>query len=124
VVGGYAVAFHGYPRFTKDMDIWIEINEQNAQNMIKALDQFGFASLGLKAQDFLVPDQIIQLGYPPNRINVITTLSGVNFSECYSKRVEVDIEGLLINFINLNDLIANKRATGRYQDLADLENLK
>ena len=86
VVGGYAVALHGYPRYTKDMDIWIEMTPENAQGIIKALHQFGFASLGLKERDFLVVDQSIQLGYAPNRIDIMSTLPGVEFKVCYEKR--------------------------------------
>lgn len=94
VIGSYAVAFHGYPRYTKDIDIWIEMNPANAANMMQALEQFGFGSLGLKAADFLAPDQIIQLGYPPNRIDIITTPPGVEFEHCYNTRVEVDIDSV------------------------------
>lgn len=124
VVGGYAVAFHGYPRYTKDFDVWIEMSPENATRMVAALEQFGFASLGLKADDFLVPDQIIQLGYPPNRIDILTTLPGVEFSECYPSRIVVEIEGVPLNFIDLENLKRTKRASGRLQDLADLENLE
>ena len=124
VVGGYAVALHGYPRYTKDIDIWIELAQENAARIIKALEQFGFASLGLKEGDFLVEDQIIQLGYAPNRIDVITTLPGVVFKECYDKRLLVEIEEVKVNFIDLDNLRKNKKATGRLQDLADLENLE
>ena len=124
VVGGYAVALHGHPRYTKDIDVWIEISPDNAKKMVKALDQFGFASLGLKEDDFLVPDQIIQLGYPPSRIDVISTLEGVDFETCYAARVEVVIDGTLVNFIDLENLKKNKRAAGRPQDLADLEHLQ
>ncbi len=124
VVGGYAVALHGYPRYTKDMDIWIESASENAKAMLKALDQFGFASLGLKESDFLVEDQIIQLGYAPNRINILTSLPGVDFGECYEKRVKVEIDDVLVYFIDLEGLRANKKATGRLQDLADLEKLE
>ncbi len=124
VVGGYAVAFHGYPRYTKDMDIWIELSHENAARMVKALDQFGFASLGLKQSDFLVADQIIQLGYPPNRIDLITSLAGVTFDECFDKRLRVEIERVEVNFIDLDNLRKNKRSTGRLQDLADLEKLE
>jgi hypothetical protein len=123
VVGGYAVALHGYPRYTKDIDIWIEMSPHNAANMIKALAQFGFGSLGLQAADFLVPDQIIQLGYPPNRIDLLTTAPGVDFESCYSSRVEVEVDELTVNFIDLDNLKKNKTASGRLQDLADLENL-
>jgi len=124
VVGGYAVAFHGYPRYTKDIDIWIESSADNAANMVKALEQFGFASLGLQAADFLVPGQVIQLGYPPNRIDLLTTASGVEFGACYASRVEVIVDDVSVNFIDLHNLKKNKQAAGRLQDLADLENLK
>ena len=124
VVGGYAVALHGYPRYTRDIDIWVELSEENATHIVEALKQFGFASLGLKKSDFLVEDQVIQLGYAPNRIDIITTLSGVTFAECYEKRVPVEIDGVKINFIDLDSLRKNKKATGRLQDLADLENLE
>lgn len=124
VVGGYAVAIHGYPRYTKDMDIWIERTPENARQMVKALNQFGFASLGLKSSDFLVEDQIIQLGYPPRRIDIITSLLGVEFIHCYDTRMQLGIEGVQINFIDLENLRKNKKATGRSQDLADLEKLE
>ncbi|MGB9592500.1 MAG: DUF6036 family nucleotidyltransferase [Anaerolineae bacterium] len=124
VIGGYAVALHGYPRYTKDIDIWIEPTPENAANMVKALEQFGFGSLGLKAEDFLVPDQVIQLGYPPNRIDLLTTASGVDFETCYASRVEVEVDGVTVNFIDLPNLKKNKKAVGRLQDLADLENLQ
>lgn len=124
VVGGYAVALHGYPRYTRDIDIWVELSEENATHIVEALEQFGFASLGLKESDFLVKEQVIQLGYAPNRIDIITTLSGITFAECYDKRVPVEIDGVKINFIDLDSLRKNKKATGRLQDLADLENLE
>lgn len=123
VVGGYAVAFHGYPRNTKDMDVWIGRDEGNAARVIEALEDFGFGSLGLEAGDFLVPDQIIQLGYAPNRIDILTTLPGVEFEACYESRAEVRLGELVANFISLENLKKNKRASGRYQDLADLEML-
>ena len=124
VIGGYAVALHGHPRYTKDLDVWIAMNPDNAAKMVKALEQFGFGSLGLKAEDFLVPDQIIQLGYAPNRIDLLTTLEGVEFENCYASRVEVEIDEIKANFIGLENLKRNKKATGRHQDLADLENLE
>jgi len=123
IVGGYAVALHGYPRYTKDLDIWIELSIENAANIIKALDQFGFSSLGLVQTDFLVPDQVIQMGYPPSRIDILTTLPGVDFGECYPDRIVEIIDGVPINFIDLDNLKKNKKASGRHQDLADLENL-
>ncbi len=80
VIGGYAVAFHGHPRYTKDLDIWIQISPENASRLVKAITQFGFASLGLRQEDFLVPDQVIQLGCPPNRIDVIALADLENLS--------------------------------------------
>ena len=124
VVGGYAVAFHGHPRYTKDLDIWIEMTKENAQKIIHSLKQFGFDSLGLMEEDFLIPDQTIQLGYPPSRIDLITTLSGVDFETCYSSRVLIEIDGTQVHFIDLENLKINKQASGRLQDLADIENLK
>ena len=123
VIGGYAVALHGYPRYTKDIDIWIEMSPDNASRMMRALAQFGFASLDLKPEDFLVPDRVIQLGYPPNQIDLLTTPDGVNFATCFAARLEIDIAGVRVNFIDLENLRVNKPASGRLQDLADLENL-
>jgi predicted nucleotidyltransferase len=124
VVGGYAVAFHGHPRYTKDIDIWIELEPVNAQRVIAALVQFGFSSLDLKPADFLIADQIIQLGYPPNRIDLITTLEAVDFEECYAAREKAVFEGIVVNFIDVENLKKNKAASGRPQDLADVANLE
>jgi predicted nucleotidyltransferase len=124
VIGGYAVALHGHPRYTKDIDIWIEMSHDNAANMVKALEQFGFGSLGLQAADFLAPDQIIQLGYPPNRIDLITTPPGIDFETCYMSRVRIVIDEVTVSFIDLENLKKSKKAAGRQQDLADLENLQ
>jgi hypothetical protein len=123
VVGGYAVALHGYVRYTKDLDVWIEPKIQNAQNVLNALIAFGFGSLDITADDFLEEGNIIQLGYPPNRIDLITSLNGLVFENCYPERVQVEIQGVLIDFIDIENLKTNKKATGRPQDLADLENL-
>ena len=106
------------------MVVWVEMTAENASKVVKALDQFGFGSLDLKEADFIVPDQIIQLGYPPRRIDLLTTLPGVEFSECYPSHTTVDVEGVSVNFIDLENLKKNKKATGRHQDLADLENLE
>ena len=124
VVGGYAVAWHGYPRYTKDIDVWIENTPENATRVVQAIAQFGFASLGLQEADFLVPDQIIQLGYPPARIDILTTLPGVEFENCYMSRVQVEMEGIMVSYIDLENLKISKRASGRLQDLADIENLE
>ena len=124
VIGGYAVAFHGHPRYTKDIDVWIGTDKTNAEKLIDALRAFGFASLALEAEDFLDPDDIIQLGYPPNRIDLFTALLGVDFDACYAARIAVEIQGTSVTFIDLENLKKNKRATGRLQDLADLEQLE
>ncbi len=123
VVGGYAVAVHGYPRYTKDLDIWIERSEQNAANLLKALIQFGFGSLDVSADDFLETGQVIQLGYPPNRIDLVTDLDGLSFEPCYASKITVTMDKIDINFIDLENLKINKAATGRSQDLADIEHL-
>jgi len=124
VIGGYAVAFHGHPRYTKDLDIWIEMTAVNAANIVRALQQFGFESLELTSADFVVPGQIIQLGYPPDRIDLITTPDGVEFDACYPARIQAEVDDVTINFIDLENLKRNKKASGRHQDLADLENLE
>lgn len=124
IVGGYAVAFHGHPRYTKDLDVWIWAEPGNAEKLIKVIKEFGFDSLDLLSNDFTTPDTIIQLGYPPNRIDIITGVSGLEFEHCYPKRVEFTIDDIVINFIDLENLKKNKRATGRFQDMADLENLE
>ena len=124
VIGGYAVAFHGHPRYTKDLDVWIESSRENARRMITALAQFGFASLGLEENDFLDPNQVIQLGYPPNRIDILTELVGVDFESCFAQKIPSTIDGVQVNFIDVQSLKENKKAVGRLQDLADLEKLK
>lgn len=124
VIGGYAVALHGYPRYTKDIDIWVEPSSENATKIIQALNDFGFGSLDLKKSDFTEPGMIIQLGYPPNRIDLVLSPEGVDFDTCFTSRVITEIEGVPVNFIDLENLKINKKATGRKQDLADLENLE
>lgn len=124
VVGGYAVAYFGYPRYTKDIDIWVQLERGNAVNVVHALRQFGFGTLGLTVEDFLVADQIIQLGYPPARIDLLTTLPGVDFDECYAARTDVEMDSVVVHFIGRVHLIQNKRASGRLQDLADVEQLE
>jgi hypothetical protein len=124
VLGGYAIAFHGHPRYTKDLDIWLELSEENAKNVMKALDDFGFGSLDFTKEDFLHKGMVVQLGYPPNRIDLINSPDGIEFAECYQAKVEIEIDGLKIFIIDLENLKKNKKASGRLQDLADLEKLK
>lgn len=123
LVGGYAVMMHGYPRFTGDMDIWVHATEENARKVLRALTGIGFASLDLEIKDFTAKNNVVQFGYPPVRIDVMTAIDGVNFEECFAKRVVTEIEGILVNLIHLDDLKANKRATGRAKDINDIEHL-
>ena len=124
IVGGYALAFHGYPRYTKDIDFWIWINKENAEKIVKTLTEFGFSSLDFKEEDFLTAGYVVQLGQPPGRIDLLTSVTGLEFEDCYASRVKAVIQGLDVNFINLENFKKNKKAVGRHQDLADLENLQ
>lgn len=124
IIGGYAVNFHGYPRYTKDIDFWLWMNKNNIQNLLEALKKFGFGSLGLKPEDFLSPENIIQLGYEPNRIDILMDLEGVDFEKCYRRKTEIELDGIKTNFLSLQDLIKVKKTTGRLQDLADAEQLE
>ena len=123
VVGAFALGFYGSPRNTGDIDIWIRIGEENAQRMVKVLSGLGFASLDFTEKDFLKEDAIIQLGVQPIRIDILMSLSGLEFSEAYKNREVIDAGGLLINYISKEDFIKNKKATGRLKDLADIERL-
>ena len=123
IVGGYAVTVHGYPRYTGDLDVWIKADKETAIKMMQVLEEFGFGALGLQKQDFLEPEAVVQLGYPPVRIDILTYIDGVTFAECYPQKVVLDIEGLLVDFISLPDLLKNKISSGRTRDLNDLENL-
>ena len=124
IVGGYALAAHGHPRYTGDLDIWLRITPDNIDRVLHALDSFGFGSLGLKVSDFEQPQTVIQLGYPPGRIDLLTGVDGVDFDDCYARRMTVELAGLHLPFIGLEDFKANKKASGRLQDLADLESLR
>ncbi len=123
LIGGYAVGFHGYPRATVDMDIWISMNPANSQRIVTVLKEFGFDLPELSPELFLKEWQIIRLGVPPVRIELATTLSGVNFDECFAERVVDILDGVKVNLISLKHLKINKTASGRHQDLADIENL-
>ena len=123
VVGAFAVAYHGYPRFTGDIDLFIERSPENAKRIVNAIEQFGFGTLGLSVKDFLHEDQVVQLGVAPNRIDLLTVLSGVNFEEAWATREEADFGGLRAPVISKELLKRNKGATGRSIDLADLEHL-
>lgn len=100
------------------------VSHKNATNVVKALDQFGFAPIGLKKEDFLNPDEFVQLGYPPNRIDIVTSCDGVDFEICYQAKKQIIIDDFNINFIDIENLKKNKKATARPQNLADLDNLE
>ncbi|RXF71384.1 hypothetical protein EKH83_04805 [Arcticibacter tournemirensis] len=124
VVGAHALAFHGRPRHTGDLDIWIKPSIFNAEKMINVIDDFGFSSLGLVKEDFLKDNYVTQLGYPPLRIDILNSISGVDFDEAYKNRINGEIDDLNISFINIDDFIKNKQATGREKDLGDINALK
>ncbi len=123
VVGGYALAAHGHPRYTGSIDFWIAPSPINVERVLRALSQFGFGSLGLVAADFS-PETVVQLGHPPRRIDLLTGIDGVDFDACWGRREKLDLDGLRLNFIGLEDFKTNKRATGRLKDLAELEALE
>ena len=123
LVGGYAVAYYGYPRATGDIDFWLAIEPTNAARTVAVLTTFGFGNSGVTPDVFLQDNKIIQMGVPPMRIDLFTTLSGVTFAACFSRRVQDNIDGVAVNIIGLDDLKANKQASGRLKDLNDLSQL-
>lgn len=123
LIGGYAVGYHGYPRATNDIDIWIAVNPENAKRVEKSLRVFGFNLPELSPELFLKENQIIRMGMPPVRIEINTGISGVKFEECYTERVIDTIDDISVGIISLEHLKINKRASGRHKDLDDLENL-
>jgi hypothetical protein len=121
IVGAYALAFHGAPRYTGDIDIFVKPDPANAQRIMAALDKFGFGSVGLQPEDFEEPDNIIQLGVPPVRVDIITSITGVTFGEAFSGRAAGMYGDVYVNYIGREQFIVNKRTLGRKKDLADLE---
>jgi predicted nucleotidyltransferase len=124
IVGGYAVGLYGYPRATGDMDIWIAVNEPNASRVFEIVKEFGFNIPELTESVFAQKDKVIRMGNPPLRIEILTSVSGIDFEKSYQNRKIERIEGIPINFIGLEDLIKNKKASGRHKDLDDVEHLK
>jgi hypothetical protein len=120
VVGGYAFCFHARPRNTKDIDIWIEPIPENVERLLQALADFGFGSVGLEAKDFLEPGQFVQLGYPPHRIDLLTSIKGVGFEDAWAGRIEAVVSSVTVCFLGEEDLIHNKKLVARPQDLADV----
>ena len=123
LIGAYAVGLHGYVRSTNDIDFWVAMTPDNAERVVGVLKEFGFDVPALSPDLFLKRNQIVRMGVEPVRIEVMTTISGVEFDDCYPKRVETTLDDLPVSVINLRDLRINKEASGRLKDLADLENM-
>ncbi len=124
VVGAFAVAWHGYPRFTADIDFLLRPTLDNADAVLAALRDFGFGSLDLTREDLSKPDQVVQLGVKPNRIDLITSISGVEFEDAWVHRVSGELDGIEVNFIGREELIRNKESTGRPKDIGDADELR
>ena len=123
LIGGYAVIYHGFPRATGDMDIWVAVSPDNASKLVDVLKDFGFEVPDLSPNLFLEEGKVIRMGLPPIRLKILTSVSGVSFEECFNSRIVERIDDVEINIISLEFLKKNKKASGRYKDLNDLENL-
>ncbi len=123
VVGGYAVGFHGFPRYTGDLDFFVALSEKNAAALVSVFAEFGFADIGLKESDFLEPETVVEIGREPLKIQVLTGIDGVQFDACYKGKVVFESDNLKIPFISMPDLIANKTASPRGKDKIDLDEL-
>ncbi|MCK9402739.1 MAG: nucleotidyltransferase [Chitinophagaceae bacterium] len=124
IVGGYALGFHGAPRYTGDIDIWINISETNADKMVQVITDFGFASLGFERADFLKQGYISQIGQPPLRIDILNSIDGVDFNQAVKNRQVVDIDGIPVFYVGFHDFIKNKESVGRLKDRSDIEEIK
>lgn len=124
IVGGYALAFHGKPRHTGDLDIWINNSATNAEKLVIAIKEFGLASLDLTKSDFMQEGYVTQIGYPPLRIDILNNIDGVKFEDAFPNKLLVEVNGVLIKYIGLQEFIHNKTASGRSQDIADLKEIK
>jgi hypothetical protein len=123
VVGGYAVGYYGYPRATADIDLWVALRPDNASRLVQAIRAFGFDRPELTEALLLKPDQIIRMGAPPFRIEIMTTISGAQFDECYAARTVAELDDVAVSLISLEHLKTNKRSAGRFKDLDDLDHL-
>lgn len=123
IVGGYALALHGCPRFTGDLDIYLSTHRDNAEKVLHVLKEFGFGALGLKTEDFMKEDQVIQLGVPPVRIDFVTAIDGVEWTAAWKHREQGEWGKIPVSYLSRSDFIENKKATGRHKDLADIESL-
>lgn len=124
VVGALAVSWHGFPRYSADIDFWLRASRTNADLVVQAIRDFGLGSVGLTAEDFLVGDRVVQLGHPPNRIDLLTSITGVAFEDAWQTRVSGTLDGLTVEFIGKAALLRNKESTGRNKDLIDAHELR
>lgn len=124
ITGGYAVGIYGYPRYTGDLDIWVKASLDNGEKLVKVFDAFDLGSFEMNVEDFTKPEQIIQIGYPPFRIDILTSIDGVEFDEAFPNVNVIEIDDIPVNFISLPDLRKNKIASGRRRDIDDLENME
>ncbi len=123
IVGAYALAFHGAPRFTGDIDILVKPDSQNAGRILAALEEFGFGSMDLAQSDFEVPDKVVQLGVAPVRVDLITSLTGVSWQQAFSGKVKATYGDVPVYYLGRKEFLSNRKALGRKKDLADLEAL-
>jgi hypothetical protein len=123
LVGGYAVGHYGFPRATGDLDIWVATHDENATRLVDTLRQFGFDVPELNKSLFQKPERVVRMGVPPVRLEILSSIDGVEFQDCYGRRENAVIDGVEVDVISLADLKKNKRASGRHQDLTDLEKL-
>lgn len=123
IVGGHAVGFHGYPRFTGDLDIWVRTSPENATRLARVFAAFGFSEEEALIGLFSEPGNMLQLGLPPNRIDVLSQISGIDFSEAWPNRIHGNLNGIAVGIIGVEDLLRNKRASGRPKDLADVDEI-
>ena len=124
IVGAFAVAYHGFPRYTGDLDILVRPSPENARRMLEVLSQFGFGNLGIEIEDLETPGKVVQLGIQPNRIDLVTALSGLSFEEAWASREATHLDGVPVEFIGRTALIRNKENTGRAKDRGDAEELR
>ena len=124
VVGALAVSWHGYPRYSADIDFFVRASAGNAARLLRSIQEFGFGSLGLTVDDFTAPARVIQLGHEPNRIDLMTSISGVSFDDAWQTRVQGELDGIMVHFIGRDALLRNKEASGRGKDRIDVEELR
>jgi hypothetical protein len=124
IVGGYAVAFHGFPRYTGDIDFFVAVSECNATRLLAVFEEFGFGNIGIEKADFQQPDFVVEIGREPRKIQVLTGIDGVTFEECRQHGITETYGGMSLNFIGMDELLRNKQASARAKDLIDVQALR